>query len=568
MSSAIFRILTGVHAGAEIELAEGTWVFGRDDSADVILVDKGIAPRHAAFTVDAHGVVRVEMLDGTVTPALGEPNTAIGTENASGTILRAGELLRLGTILFTWGAPEAPDAFWEGVEQELKTHFERLDRAAAPASAHAKGEKSEVPKDADSGEASSSGTSGASDASEEKASAESRSAHEVRASGSKILEVLVGVVLVLLFLAAVTLANDAWRARALGGLEAISPEGAAAVERWAAGALGGKSAAEADAARLARVEAMLREANLTEVRAEQAGRAIRFTGTVADDAARGRLLALARTLDLPALLDVSVESDRVEPLLAAFSTLGFHPEVRIVKETAETKDGKTEAKDAAKNAEEGEALRVSGYMLSGAVEEKAFLEALRLVPALSGATSPRIERRIRHQSDVEPLIRKALEERGLKAVEVEYLPGSIRLRTILTPERADALKGAVDAVRAACDVPLAIEIANEAPAEKPNATAAKSAATAAPAKPAKATASKPATSGGPDFKVTSVSSGAIPFVTLATGERVFAGGRLPGGYTLEAIRSDRLVLSKNGRRTEYRLEIGAGTPGRKTGNNH
>ena len=253
-----------------------------------------------------------------------------------------------------------------------------------------------------------------------------------------------------------------------------------------------------------------------------------------------------------------VESDRVEPLRAAFSTLGFHPEVRIVTEA-------TGVKNNDRNKEQGEVLRVSGYMLSGAVEEKAFLEALNLVPALSGATSPRIERRIRHRADVEPMIRKALDERALKDVEVDYFPGSIRLRAILTPERADALKGALDAVRAACDVPLSIEIANETPVERSNA---KPTMPETPAKPAKAVSTKSAASGRTDFKVTSVSSGAIPFVTLATGERVFAGGRLPGGYTLETIRSDRLVLSKNGRRTEYRLELGQAATDRKTGNNH
>lgn len=139
------------------------------------------------------------------------------------------------------------------------------------------------------------------------------------------------------------------------------------------------------------------------------------------------------------------------------------------------------------------------------------------------------------------------------------------MRAILTPERADALKGALDAVRASCDVPLSIEIANETPVERSNA---KPAMPETPAKPAKAVSTKSAASGRTDFKVTSVSSGAIPFVTLATGERVFAGGRLPGGYTLETIRSDRLVLSKNGRRTEYRLELGQAATDRKTGNNH
>lgn len=58
----------------------------------------------------------------------------------------------------------------------------------------------------------------------------------------------------------------------------------------------------------------------------------------------------------------------------------------------------------------------------------------------------------------------------------------------------------------------------------------------------------------PTFRVTGVSGGAIQFITLSTNEKVFVGGRLPGGFTLESISHTRLILSKNGKRIQYPLK--------------
>lgn len=51
MDAVVFRIYSGVHSGAQIELTPGTWVIGRDDSCDIILTDASIAARHAALIV-------------------------------------------------------------------------------------------------------------------------------------------------------------------------------------------------------------------------------------------------------------------------------------------------------------------------------------------------------------------------------------------------------------------------------------------------------------------------------------------------------------------------------------
>lgn len=45
MSTITLKICSGLHRGADIELADGVWVFGRDDSADIILADEGLMRR-------------------------------------------------------------------------------------------------------------------------------------------------------------------------------------------------------------------------------------------------------------------------------------------------------------------------------------------------------------------------------------------------------------------------------------------------------------------------------------------------------------------------------------------
>ncbi|MCR5814022.1 MAG: type III secretion system inner membrane ring subunit SctD [Desulfovibrio sp.] len=54
---AILHVFSGVHLGAQIELAAGTWLLGSDDACDLILM--GLAPRHARLTVRAESEVQV-----------------------------------------------------------------------------------------------------------------------------------------------------------------------------------------------------------------------------------------------------------------------------------------------------------------------------------------------------------------------------------------------------------------------------------------------------------------------------------------------------------------------------
>ncbi|MCF0253249.1 MAG: EscD/YscD/HrpQ family type III secretion system inner membrane ring protein, partial [Duodenibacillus sp.] len=55
--------------------------------------------------------------------------------------------------------------------------------------------------------------------------------------------------------------------------------------------------------------------------------------------------------------------------------------------------------------------------------------------------------------------------------------------------------------------------------------------------------------------VTGVSGGALQFVSLSGGQKVFLGGTMPGGFVLDDIQEDRLVLRKMGRTIYYPLRF-------------
>ena len=103
------RLYSGIHMGAEIALTEGLWVFGRDDSCDIVLADPGLAPRHAVLDVKANAL-RYENLDGRVESPEGEAPASAELE--------PGRLWRMGPVLFAWAAEGAAESLWEAVDAE------------------------------------------------------------------------------------------------------------------------------------------------------------------------------------------------------------------------------------------------------------------------------------------------------------------------------------------------------------------------------------------------------------------------------------------------------------------
>ena len=527
MSAAALRILSGVHLGAEIVLEEGTWAVGRDDSCDIILSDAALAPRHCALSIGADGTVTARPLDGTVL-------TAGGDEEPKGGLLKPGIIYKMGAVLFAWGDPGAPQSFWDGVALSLlqlssprgPDRDKTDDRTETPAADDSRQSEAAV-GDADAPQTDAPAqTEESSAAGAAEGEAPKRSHRTALLTGCTIALLLIIAGLFIL-LGSQQHRDEAQEAGDWVELRA-EPAGFERVKLYVLSLFEGKKAVTADDI-LRRVQ----NAGFPDVRVTKAeSGAFLIEGSVRDDAERGRLVSVARKMKEPVVIDVTVDSDYTTALQSAFNTIDFWPAVTLSKTNS------------------GSELLVASYMLSSVVEEKAFGEALQNVPFLtsdSTRSAVRVTRRIRHQAEVNRLITDVLRESSLDGVRIEYLPGRVRFSTTLTPERRTRLDQALESIRLRSDVPLVIDVVNQ---NLPAGTVASTVTTAPKSvKPDSKNSNKPS------FRVAGVSGGAIKFVTLSTGEKVFEGGRLPGGFILESITYDRLVLSKNGKKINYPLKV-------------
>ncbi len=478
MSEVQIRLLSGANLGADIVLTDGRWVVGRDDSCDIILADSSLEARHVSLIVSDAGL-QFEPLDGVVTDAADLP---------AGSDLAAGALYKLGSVLFAWGPKDATEGFWETVQLSLKG----LSAPAAPPAAEAE-------EEAPDKEATEEEPTDAAPAFPKEAAEEDEKPGEKKSSTKAIAAAVAAVVLLSAGVAG-------WWGWTHQHHESAEDRAAAVLK---------ETARHVKAAGFANVI----------VKPEPSG-ALRLTGSVKNDEERGRLVALARLLDAPATLDVTVDSDYTEPLKSAFNTLDFWPEVTLTTSSANPKE---------------KTVNVAAYMMTNVTEEQAFQNVLKDLPTTDGVT---LKRRILYQDDVAKLFSKAFYDTGVVGAKLTYLPGRVKLVTTLTPDRKEKLDLALAAVKRSSPVPLTIDVVNEADQN----AAVREKKIAATPKPS----SDPMK---PSFRVAGVSGGALKFVTLSSGEKVFAGGRLPGGFVLETVQYDKLVLSKNGKRVNYPLRV-------------
>jgi type III secretion protein D len=507
MTSLIVRIFSGKHYGAEIELNPGTWVFGSDDSCDIILSDSSLERRHAALTITENGAtfsVAASHLDGKI--------EALDRENAPLTELTALTPYKMGSVIFAWMKAPAEPSDWESVLDALRIGNRPASQAAEQSgTAPAAGDAAEA---SEGGEAKPEETDDTVSAEEQEAApqqaeldpekseqlkreqleSEKKSAKRMLVAGLGASALVLVLGLFGIFMATSNSGN--------------SPE---------------------DSIRRALADSGFADLSVT----ENSDARFLVTGTVPNDDQRGRLIRLTQMLPYPTDIRVSVDSDLTDAIQSGFNAQDFWPDVSIEK-------GKGKKRE----------LLVKGYIQNEQTESKAFEKALSNVPLiLRQQNSPRITRSIRYERDLRPMVGKAFDSPVLSNTQVAYLPGRLEVRLPLTPEREESLAKAIGKLREMAGVPLLIDIKN---VEDKLAAAAVKTQTAGAAPQSVA---KPKQTDGFPFRIVSTSMGVLRFVKLANGDRVFEGGRLPGGYTLVRVMPDKLALSRDGKRFTYPLRI-------------
>ncbi|MFR0873461.1 MAG: hypothetical protein ACLSHC_01535 [Bilophila wadsworthia] len=161
----------------------------------------------------------------------------------------------------------------------------------------------------------------------------------------------------------------------------------------------------------------------------------------------------------------------------------------------------------------------------------------------------RLDRTIRHADAVEAVLLPLLKEADLAFVQVRFLPGKVELAGRFDVAQRIRLDGVLDKARAELGVPVVFDVVASFEKKRPAEVRREAAAQQAEAGDVPA----PQADDMPEIRVTGVTLTPMRFISLATGQRVFEGGLLPGGYVLESIGVKELKLRKDGRIIVYRL---------------
>jgi len=549
------RVFSGLHMGAEMELGEGTFVIGTDESCDLILSDSTLAGRHAAFYVsmgEEHPSVEIEPLDGSV--FIGKKLLA---ERSS---LPPAQPFRLASVIMAWAESTASGAeTWPAVEALIAS--ESASPGEAPSTGGDTGGNGDGDDDETERQESPAPEEKASDGDEEPGLDTTEASASADAGNAEALKLDVPEE-----------KRGGCLSRMLKWLFLIAALCLVAVLCFS---LKETRPAE-DHAKT--VRKLLDEAGYQKLTVADAGKGVAVSGRIASDSERGRLLKLAQMLQFPVYLNLTVRSDAADAVQASYNAMGLYPEVSELPPSNRT------------------SLFVRGYIRDGVLEEKALAEARRNLPSAWTEGSDKRQKieiysEIRHQEEVAALLDPALASLGMQDhVQVRYLPGRVLIRGALTTGMRNSLSSVASDIQQKLGVPVPVDIVNApvaqaavsggalpalpTPSEQVTIKAQKDGQATLPEKSEKTASEenvkvavqpeKPELPPVPAvqpaavmrFKVTSVSMGAMKFLTLASGERVFEGGELPGGFIVEKIGVSELTLSKNGRKIVYPLRGG------------
>ncbi len=286
--------------------------------------------------------------------------------------------------------------------------------------------------------------------------------------------------------------------------------------------------------RVKEIQSIIKESGFHTLVVSPQDEGVGVQGVLRDDTERAELLRLAQDVQYPVYLDVTLRGDRVDAVTSAFGSRGFFLSVQE------------------KTDNPGDGLSLSGYMKDGLVEEQAFSAAREDVPELRDeAVWSRLDRSVRHADAVEAVLLPLLKEADLAFVQVRFLPGKVELAGRFDVAQRIRLDGLLDKARAELGVPIVFEVVASFEKQRPQAEAGREA--APPQRMEAGDAAAPQPGDAPDLRVTGVTLTPMRFISLATGQRVFEGGLLPGGYVLESIDVRELKLRKDGRIIVYRL---------------
>jgi type III secretion protein D len=480
----LLGIFSGVHAGAELLLAEGEYSLGTAEENDLIFTDSALAPRHCLLIVPPQGQVRLRALEGELALTGG----AVQKEEfalAPSTPLLAGKVClawipggeRWGQMRMPSLLPEAEQVGGNNVGAKAESAAAQAAPAPAGAAPTGRTPASAKPEDA---------------------------ARPARKNGLKFL-LRAALALVLL----------------LGLLLSVKP------------GTEGKD-------RLEELRADLEAAGFAGLLPGERGGLAVIYGLVDSEEQIEQVRAIASRRPYQVQLVIRTKEAHILLARSILAAHGLFPSITL---------------------EKGEIL-LRGYALDKLVERAGISWLKNGLPELAPLKSDFVTR-----EETAPVLRRELERAGLAdTTAVSWAPGLVELQ----PAAQDAERGlqsVIAATRRALGYPVAFQLRSGREGtqihleETPLLEETRVSGLMETAGLAEERGTPARNPFGESVSLRSVAvpgegkteAEALPFITTSDGRLYFVGGRLPSGYVLTGIFSDRLEFGKNNANLAYKL---------------
>ena len=565
------RIFSGAHIGAEIDLPECIYVFGSDDSCDIILHDQNLKARHiqlkieriASLSTNTDSTLQeniesdINEQDGNEQAVIDVHSIKVQIQNLDGTISLYGEILEnesfleartpyyMGQTCFAWTQYGAFDYSWNTVSENIQKSVAHI------------GTKSDAFNENFDKNAESVETINSQDT--ENSHQDSNRSDDLDIDAKEV---------------ASEIANDVGEnTYILPYMNKAKWEKAKQIifyqnKKWWRYALyftalllvlslsvTVKQSYTLIPSNLILLEKSLGEQGFSHLTIFEDESGITLSGILKDDTERAKIVRLAQNMHFPVYLDIKIQDDLLESLEAAYNGQGFYPEITILTEENQ--------------------IRISGYVKDKLVLHVIDTYVQNNIPALKNQT---IQYIVYYADELQELLAPRINAANLDFFNIQYLLGTLGITVDFTEENKKIFDEIMNTISLELKIPIIVDATSVMGKQLQRLQAAEDAQESKQNMRNQATSTEREifdelagmNNNGKDgaegfmsqqqnpampFEVSSVTLDPIKYVILSTGERVFEGGLLAGNYILENISLKELTLNdKNGIISTYKLK--------------
>ena len=489
------RIFTGVHLGAELSLSIGSYTIGKDDACDIILQDESLELQHVRLVVDVRDeniIVQLIEIDGYATLA--------GARIESGIELEARKPYYIGQTCFAWTEFGSYDYTWNTVnlamQNSMSQEISNLDESEQ--------DIGQVDKDEALNNENNTGNNVGIDAlTTDNVLDDSIILPDTSKNKKSKLLRYGSFLIIIIFLAFLSIS--------IKKTVDLIPDNSNLLEK------------------------KLSEDNFAHLQVSEDNEIISVSGIVKDDMERASLLQLAQNMQFPVRLDVTINDDVKNAILRAYEQQDFHPSVKILH-----KENK---------------IIVSGYIKD---QVNFYVADAYMQENVPDIMNYHINYNVHYAREIKSLLDKRLNKLRLIA-DVEYLVGTILAVADFNSIQKSLFNDNIKDIEKELDIPILITLESRSlnksiESQDVQPIVASNTNKAPVTKAVKQEDSSSNNNFEMNIKVSSVTLNPIKFIILASGERIFEGGTLPGGYVVEKIDVDALNLNLNGIKTVFSLK--------------